>query len=97
MSALYSLVCEGYSEENTEHHLGGHDRTVDLRSGATVRMDDIPSMFRDRGLVSAVLFYVRYTRMGMPYQGWGSNPNILIEIVDLLAPLDRLYHPRREL
>lgn len=96
MIALYSLACEGY-DEHTRRHYGGADRTVDLKSGVTVRMDDIPSYFSDKDLVSAVTFYLRYTRMGMPYAGWGDNPNLLVEIVEVLEPLDRLYHQKREM
>lgn len=94
--ALYSLACEGY-DEHTRRHYGGADRTVDLKSGVTVRMDDIPSYFRDKYLDSAVRFYLRYTKMGLPYQGWGTNPNVLVEIVEVLEPLDRLYHQKREM
>lgn len=94
---MYSLVCEGYTE-NTRRRFGGSDRTVDLvKSGITVRMDDIPSFFSDKLLVSAVMFYLRYKRMGLPYAGWGNVPNMLVEIVDTVEPLDRLYHPRKGL
>lgn len=91
---MYSLACEGYNE-NTRRHYGGADRTVDLRSGVMVRMDDIPSYFQDHDLVSAVNFFLRYKTMGLPYQGWGNNPNVLVEIVEIIEPLDRLYHPER--
>lgn len=92
---MYSLACEGYTE-HTRRHYGGADRTVDLRSGVTVRFDDIPSYFRDEYLDSAVWFYLRYKSMGLPYPGWAACPNILVEIVDVLEPLDRLYHPKRD-
>lgn len=87
-------MSEGFTEK-TKRHYGRADRTVDLRSGACVRMDEIPSYFHDSDLVSAVIFFIRYQRMGMPYQGWGTTPNVLVEIVDTLEPLDRLYHPKR--
>ncbi len=90
-------MCEGYSEK-TRRKFGGKDRTVDLvKSGITVKMDEIPSYFEDKSLVSAVMFYLRFKRMGLPYTGWGSNPNVLVEIVDTIEPLDRLYHPRKGL
>ena len=57
-------------------------------------MDDIPSYFVDQNLVSAVIFYLRYKRMGMPYSGWGETPNVLVEIVDTIEPLDSLYRPK---
>lgn len=93
---MYSLACEGY-DEHTRRRYGGADRTVDLKSGVTVKMDDISSYFRDKDLVSAVIFYLRYKRMGLPYCGWGETPNILVEIVDTIEPLDRLYHLERRL
>lgn len=92
MSALYALACEGY-DEHTRRHFGPPDREVALKTGEYVRMDDIPGYFRDQALVNAVLFYLRYKRMGLPYGPWGQNPNVLVEIVDVLEPLDRLYHP----
>jgi len=32
--------------------------------------------------------------MGFPHGHWGNNPNRLVEVVDLLDPLDKIYHPR---
>ncbi len=93
---MYSLACEGY-DGHTRRRYGGAERTVDLRSGIAVRMDDIPSYFQDQDLVSAVTFYLRYKRMGLPYGGWGETPNVLVEIVDTIEPLDRLYHPNNGL
>ena len=51
-------------------------------------------MLEDIEALSAVQFYLRWKRMGMPYGPWGMNPNKLVEVVDLLDPLDGFYHPR---
>lgn len=33
--------------------------------------------------------------MGWPYAGgWAEQPARLVEIVELLDPIDRIYHPR---
>ena len=47
----------------------------------------------DEDAASAVSFFARWKRMGFPYGPWGENPNPLVEVVDLLEPLDRLYNP----
>ena len=31
--------------------------------------------------------------MGLPHGAWGENPNKLVELVELLAPIDEFYHP----
>jgi hypothetical protein len=59
-----------------------------------VKLDDIPGLFHDRDAVSAILFYNRWKIMGFPHGPWGDNPNRLVEVVDLLDPLDKIYHPR---
>ncbi len=65
-----------------------------MKSGVTVRLDDIPGYFTDRLAVSAILFYEKFKRMGMPYQNWAENPNRLVQVIDLLEPLESLYHPK---
>jgi len=67
-----------------------------LKSGHEVRLDDIPSLLSEEGLAyEAISFYLRWRMMGWPYQGgWAEQPARLVDIVELLDPLDRLYHPR---
>lgn len=93
MTALYSLWSEGYSADYRRRY-GRPDRTTTLKSGVTVRLDDIPGLFKDQLALSAIRFYLRFKRMGMPYQNWAENPNALVQVVDLLEPLDSLYHPK---
>ncbi len=56
-------------------------------------MYEIPGILKDEDALSAIRFYQNYKRMGMPFGAWAYNPNKLVEIVELLAPLDELYHP----
>ena len=67
-----------------------------LKSGTEVRLDDIPSILTDDELSeSALRFYLRYRIMGWPYQGgWAAIPARLSQVVRILEPLDRIYHPR---
>lgn len=67
-----------------------------LRSGLDVKLDDIGEILSDEGIaLDAISFYRRYRTMGWPYRGgWAEQPARLEEIVELLDPLDRLYHPR---
>ena len=67
-----------------------------LKSGTEVRLDDIPSILTDDELSeSALRFYLRYRIMGWPYQGgWAVIPARLMQVVEILEPVDRLYHPR---
>lgn len=47
----------------------------------------------DQDAISAINFYSHFKRLGMPYGPWGINPNILVQIVEVIGPLDDLYHP----
>ena len=67
-----------------------------LKSGQKVRAYDIPMILNDKDALSTVRFYQRYKLMGMPDK-WGDCPNRLVVVVELLAPLDELYHPRMTL
>lgn len=55
--------------------------------------DIVPSI-TDPDAISALVFYQRYKKMGMPYGSWALNPEKLVEVVDILEPLDRFYHPQ---
>ena len=65
-----------------------------LKSGDVVKLDDIPEIFQDKDATSAILFYNRWKIMGFPFGAWGDCPGRLVEVVEILEPLDRLYHPR---
>ena len=67
-----------------------------LKSGLEVRLDDIASLLAEEGTaLDAIGFYWRYRTMGWPYSGgWAEQPALLSQTVELLDPLDRLYHPR---
>lgn len=75
---------------------GGPERTVVLKSGIEVRLDDIGGILEHDDLCeSAIQFYWRYRIMGWPYQGgWAAIPARLSQVVETLEPLDRIYHPR---
>ena len=64
-----------------------------LKTGEWIRVYDIPAIMRNPDAISAFNFYQRWKKMGMPFGSWGYNPNIFAEVVDLLEPLDRFYHP----
>ena len=89
---MYSLLSEGYTASYSPS--GGRDREVRLKTDEWVRAYEIPGMLEDIEALSAVQFYLRWKRMGMPYGPWGMNPNRLVEVIDLLDPLDVIYHPR---
>ena len=84
-------MSEGYTDEYKPS--GPEDRETMLKSGVWVRVYDIPGILRNVDALSAILFFRRWQKMGLPYGPWGMNPNVLVEIVDLLEPLDRFYHP----
>ena len=65
-----------------------------LKTEKWMRAVDIVPMITDPKALSAISFYQRYKRMGMPYGSWALNPEKLVEVVDLLEPLDRFYHPQ---
>lgn len=66
---------------------------VMLKTGMWIAAKDIRKTLNDTDAISAIQFYQRYKRMGMPYGPWGINPEKLVEVVDLLEPLDKFYHP----
>ena len=55
---------------------------------------EINAALTDDEAASAIRFYQRWKRMGMPYGSWALNPERLVEVVDILEPLDRFYHPQ---
>ena len=70
------------------------DRVIVLKTGKAVKASEINEALLDNDAAEAIRFYQRFRRMGMPYGSWASNPEKLVEVVDLLEPLDRLYHPQ---
>lgn len=88
---LFSVLSEGYTIENAPTEEG---RVVRLKTGAFISASDINAALCDEDAASAIRFYQRWKKMGMPYGSWGMNPEKLVEIVDVLEPLDRFYHPR---
>ncbi|MEA4864179.1 MAG: hypothetical protein VB088_02135 [Sphaerochaeta sp.] len=91
----YSLLAEGYTASYKRVY-GDPGRTTVLKSGHEVRLDDIAAILSDAGdACDAIAFFLRWKMMGWPYLGgWAEQPARLFEIVELLDPLDRLYHPR---
>lgn len=85
------MRCEGYTDEYEPS--GPEDRETMLKSGVWVRVHDIPCLLRDADALSAISFFSMWQRLGMPYGPWGENPYPLVEVVDLLEPWDRFYHP----
>ena len=92
--AAYSLLSEGYT---AEYDADDEDRMVMLKTEKWVKAVDIVPMITDTEALSAISFYQRYKRMGMPYGPWGMNPEKLVEVVDILEPLDRFYHPQMKI
>lgn len=88
---LFCLCAEGYGPDWTPS--GPEDRETMLKTGLWVRVHDIPSIMADDSASTAVRFFGRWKRMGMPYGAWALNPNPLVEVVDLLEPFDRFYNP----
>lgn len=68
-----------------------------LKTKQWVKAKDIVPTIIDPDALSGIGFYVRYRRMGMPYGPWGVNPHKLVQVVDLLEPLDRIYNPKMTL
>lgn len=64
-----------------------------LKTGEWVRVYDIPSILRNEEALSALVFFRRRKEMGMPYGPWGMNPEKLVQVVDVLRPLDKFYFP----
>lgn len=65
-----------------------------MKNGLEVKVYDIPGILKNEEAMTAIRFFFRWKRMGMPYGSWGMNPNILAEVVDILAPVDEYYRPR---
>ncbi len=72
----------------------GEDRTVNFKFIDKVSIYLIEKALKSEVANDAVRFYLRYRIMGYPYGSWGNNPNKLVEIVELLKPIDDAYHPR---
>ena len=90
MLLLLLFICFSFDLNGWE----SGDREVRLKTDEWVRAYEIPGMLEDIEALSAVQFYLRWKRMGMPYGPWGMNPNRLVEVIELLDPLDGFYHPR---
>lgn len=65
---------------------------VMLKTKEWVKAVDIVPTITHPEAIAAIRFYQRYRRMGMPYGSWALNPEKLVEVVDILEPLDRFYH-----
>ena len=88
--AAYALLAEGYT---ADYDALDEKRMVRLKTGEWIKASEIVSKISDEDALSAIGFYQRYKRMGMPYGSWALNPERLVEVVDILEPLDRFYHP----
>ena len=73
---------------------GKKNRVRTLKNGLECNVYDIPAIMQNEEALEAVRFFFRWKRLGLPYGDWGNNPNILIELVELLAPIDEFYRPR---
>ncbi len=62
-----------------------------------IRRKDIPSFFEDDDAAQGILLYSRWTRIGFPYADWARCPNALVQLIEALDPIDRLYHPKHTL
>ena len=89
---MYSLLSEGYTADFSP--VGSLDREIRLKNDIWVKAQEISGMLQDIEALAAVQFYLRWKRLGLPYGSWGVNPNKLVEVVELLEPLDMFYHPR---
>ena len=92
IKALYSLLCEGYGAGYNP--IGGPDRMIMLENGIWLKASAIKEILNDDECYRAIHLFQRYQLMGLPYGFWGNNPNKLVELVELLMPLDQHYHPR---
>lgn len=89
--AAYSLLAEGYTADYDpmdENHM------VMLKTKEWMKAVDIVPAISNPEALEAIRFYHRYKRMGMPYGSWALNPEKLVEVIDILEPLDRFYHPQ---
>ena len=88
---MYSLIAEGYT---ADFESCDERRMVMLKTQQWLKAKEIHGMLTMPEAVSAITFYQRYKKMGMPYGSWALNPEKLVEVVDILEPLDRFYHPQ---
>ncbi len=87
-------MAQGYKRDYRRTY-GGTGRKIALKGGEVVRISDIPALFDDPDALFALDFYYHWRMMGMAYGGgWAQQPARLVEIVRILDPLDRIYHPR---
>lgn len=87
------MICEGYNAQYKRKY-GFCDRTLELKNKDLVELDSIAEILNDEFAASSFLFYQKWKRQGYPYAGgWAEIPAKLVEIIDLLEPLDQLYHP----
>lgn len=67
---------------------------IQLDSRIWVRAGDIKSLLEDIECYKAIRLYERFNLMGLPFGAWGDNPNKLVELIEILKPLDQHYHPK---
>lgn len=92
LKALYSLLCEGYGAGYDP--IGGPERMVMLEGGIWLKAQEIKDILNDDECYKAIHLFQRFQLMGLPYGAWGENPNKLLELIELLVPLDQHYHPK---
>ena len=88
--AVYALLAEDYT---ADYDTLDEKRMVKLKTGEWIRASEIVKI-SDEDALSAIGFYQRYKRKGISYGSWALNSEGLVEVVDILEPLDRFYHPK---
>lgn len=82
---------EGYTSDFKPVY-GPEDRETILKNGETVRRVDIPEYFKNRNLIEAINFFIKYKNFGFPYSGgWGEQLNLHMDVILLLTQQDAIY------
>ncbi len=56
---------------------------------------EMKEALKDKDAISAVRFFRTFSDCGFPYgSAWAYNPNMCVEIVEMLMPLKNIYQPR---
>ena len=59
-----------------------------------IKASEIPAILKNEAGLEAIQFFLRFKRYGLPFSGgWAEQPERLIEIIDILDPVDSIYHP----
>ena len=67
---------------------------VRLKTGQWVNVWDIPEYFKDQEAIEDLKAFRRFQRFGWPYGPWGMNPAPYVDLMESLATVDEIYHPR---